>query len=106
MPLFKSNSMLKWLWITLLIVIVDQITKQWVSHSLQLFHPVEVMPMLNLFLAHNPGAAFSFLDNAGGWQRWLFTLIALAVSGFANCSHTSDGLPSDWRLFWVVPWVT
>ena len=81
MPLFKSNSMLKWLWITLLVVIVDQITKQWVSHSLQLFHPVEVMPMLNLFLAHNPGAAFSFLDNAGGWQRWLFTLIALAVSG-------------------------
>jgi len=80
MQLFKGNSMLKWLWITAVVILLDQITKQWASHSLQMFHAVELMPMLNLFLAHNTGAAFSFLSDAGGWQRWLFTLIALAVS--------------------------
>lgn len=78
--LFKTQSMLKWLWITLLVVIVDQVSKQWVSHSLNIFETVRVMPLLNIFLAHNTGAAFSFLSTAGGWQRWLFTLIALAVS--------------------------
>lgn len=78
--IFNSQSMLKWLWITFAVVIVDQVSKQWVSHSLQMFDAVKLMPMLNIYLAHNPGAAFSFLSAAGGWQRWLFTLIALAVS--------------------------
>lgn len=80
MAIFKSESMMKWLWITVLVVAIDQATKQWVSHSLQMFQPVAVMPMLNLYLTHNPGAAFSFLSTAGGWQRWLFTLVALVVS--------------------------
>jgi signal peptidase II len=80
MNIFKTESMLKWLWITVVVVALDQISKQWISHSLQMFHPIKLMPMLNLFLAHNKGAAFSFLENAGGWQRWLFTLIALGVS--------------------------
>lgn len=78
--LLRSDSMLKWLWITVLVVVLDQASKQWVSHSLQMFDAVKIMPMLNIYLAHNPGAAFSFLSAAGGWQRWLFTLIALAVS--------------------------
>ncbi|MBI1424665.1 MAG: signal peptidase II [Gammaproteobacteria bacterium] len=72
--------MLKWLWIAVLVVALDQITKQWASHTLQMYHPVKIIPMLNLFLAHNLGAAFNFLSDAGGWQRWLFTLIALVVS--------------------------
>jgi signal peptidase II len=80
MGLFRSESMLKWLWITVLVVALDQITKQWASHSLQMYRTLELIPMLNLYLAHNPGAAFSFLSEAGGWQRWLFTLIALAIS--------------------------
>lgn len=78
--IINSESMLKWLWITLLVVIIDQVSKQWISDSLQMYQTVTVMPMLNIYLAHNPGAAFSFLSAAGGWQRWLFTLIALAVS--------------------------
>lgn len=80
MGLFKSQSMLKWLWITVLVVALDQIAKQWSSHTLHLYRPLEIMPMFNLYLAHNQGAAFSFLSEAGGWQRWLFTLIALVVS--------------------------
>jgi len=80
MAIFKSKSMLKWLWVTALVVVIDQVTKQWASHALQMYHAIDVIPMLNLFLAHNEGAAFSFLSSAGGWQRWLFTLVALAVS--------------------------
>ena len=80
MGMFKTESMLKWLWLTVLVVALDQITKQWASHTLQMYQPVKIIPMLNLFLAHNLGAAFSFLSDAGGWQRWLFTLIALVVS--------------------------
>jgi signal peptidase II len=80
MRLFRTASMLKWLWLTLVVVIIDQFTKQWASDALQLFRTVELMPMLNLYLAHNEGAAFSFLSNAGGWQRWFFTLIALVIS--------------------------
>lgn len=76
----NSHSMLKWLWITVLVIIIDQISKQWMSHNLQMYETVKIMPMLNIYLAHNTGAAFSFLSAAGGWQRWLFTLIALAVS--------------------------
>jgi signal peptidase II len=80
MGIFNSTSMLKWLWVTVVVVALDQITKQWISHTLQLEQTVTLIPMLNLHLAHNPGAAFSFLSSAGGWQRWFFTLIALAVS--------------------------
>jgi len=73
-------GMLKWLWITVVFVIIDQITKQWAEHVLIKFKPVEVMPNLNLYLAYNEGAAFSFLSDAGGWQRWFFTAIAIIVS--------------------------
>lgn len=80
MNFFKSDSMLRWLWVTLVVVVLDQVTKQWASHALAMYHAVELIPMLNLYLAHNEGAAFSFLSNAGGWQRWFFTLIAIGVS--------------------------
>lgn len=79
-PLFRSQSMLRWLWLTAVLVLLDQVTKQWASHALEMYDAVEVMPMLNLYLAHNEGAAFSFLSSAGGWQRWFFTVVALVVS--------------------------
>ena len=71
--------MLKWLWITVVFVILDQATKQWAEHALEKFTPVKVIPNLNLYLTYNEGAAFSFLSDAGGWQRWFFTIIALVV---------------------------
>ena len=80
MNIFKGESMLKWLWLTVLVVLIDQATKQWASHGLALFHTVKLMPMLNLYLAHNEGAAFNFLSDAGGWQRWFFSLVALVIS--------------------------
>jgi signal peptidase II len=63
-----------------LVILLDQLTKWWASAELSLMQPVPVLPVFNFTLLHNPGAAFSFLSNAGGWQRWFFTGLALVVS--------------------------
>ncbi len=73
--------MLKWLWLSALVFLLDQITKQLAEHYLVLHQPLPVVPGFNLMLAYNPGAAFSFLHDAGGWQRWFFTVLALGISG-------------------------
>jgi signal peptidase II len=72
--------MLKWTWISVLVLALDQLTKQLASGYLNYAEPVAVMPLFNLTLVHNSGAAFSFLAQAGGWQRWFFAAIALLVS--------------------------
>ena len=74
--------MLKYLWLSLLVIVLDQLTKYMASTLLVYYKPQAVIPMFNLTLMHNTGAAFSFLDDADGWQRWFFTIIALAVSVF------------------------
>lgn len=71
-----------WLGVTGLIVWLDWETKHMVSGALTLYRPVEIFSWLNLTLAHNYGAAFSMLSDAGGWQRWLFTILPAAVSLF------------------------
>ena len=68
--------MLKWLWLSGVVIIIDQITKQIAEHSLTLYAHEPVIPFFNLTLAYNEGAAFSFLSEAGGWQRWVFALLA------------------------------
>ncbi len=72
--------MWRWLWVSLLVVVLDQITKQMAAAWLNYAEPVAVAPLFNLTLLHNTGAAFSFLAQAGGWQRWFFALLALVVS--------------------------
>ncbi|MDY0050751.1 MAG: signal peptidase II [Halothiobacillaceae bacterium] len=71
---------LRWLWLAVFVLILDQISKWAATAWLSYAEPVPVMPLLNMTLLHNTGAAFSFLASAGGWQRWFFTLIALAIS--------------------------
>ena len=72
--------MLKWLWLTGLVIALDQASK-WIMVSwLSLYETVAVIPYFNLTMAHNTGAAFSFLANEGGWQRWFFVGLALAIS--------------------------
>lgn len=78
--LFKETG-LRWLWLTLLALIADQVTKQWVIRVFELGESINVMPLFNLTYVRNYGAAFSFLADAGGWQKWFFTAIALGVSG-------------------------
>lgn len=72
--------MLKWLWLSVLVVVLDQGSKYLAERMLTLHDPVALMPLLNMTLSHNPGAAFSFLADAGGWQRWLFIALAALVS--------------------------
>ena len=73
--------MLKWLWLTLLVIALDLASKAVISHYFSLHETMAVIPgWFNLTLAHNSGAAFSFLANESGWQRWFFAIIALVVS--------------------------
>ena len=71
---------LTWLLLSAAIILADWQTKQWVSEALVLYRPQEVTSWLNITLAHNYGAAFSFLSDAGGWQRWFFVVLASGVS--------------------------
>lgn len=66
--------------LSLVIILLDQYTKILATESLILYQPKTVTDFFNLTLMHNPGAAFSFLGDAGGWQRWLFIGLAVAVS--------------------------
>ncbi|MGD2082609.1 MAG: signal peptidase II [Chromatiales bacterium] len=72
--------MLRWLWLSLVVVALDQVTKWAVSAELLLHQPEPVLPFFSLTLMHNEGAAFSFLSDQGGWQRWLFIGLAGLVS--------------------------
>jgi len=74
--------MLKWLWLTALVIILDQASKQAALHLLIPHDPHAFLPFFNFTLTFNKGAAFSFLSSAGGWQRWFFTALAVGVSIF------------------------
>ena len=76
----RNFVMLKWLWLSLLAVILDQVSKLVIAGSMKLYESIEIMPFFKLTYVHNPGAAFSFLSEAGGWQRWFFAGLALAIS--------------------------
>jgi len=74
-----STSNLRWLWLSLVVIVLDQATKHWMLAS---FRPGEDLPLTSfasLVLAFNTGAAFSFLAGEDGWQRWLFAVIAIAA---------------------------
>ena len=71
---------LPWIGLTLLTIVLDQVTKELILRRFELFQTQAWLPVLDITRAHNLGAAFSFLAGAGGWQRWLFTALALVVS--------------------------
>ncbi len=76
-----KQSGVRWLWLAALVFILDIGSKLLVMSTMEYGWPnrIELLPFFNLLYVHNYGAAFSFLSDAGGWQRWLFTAIALAV---------------------------
>jgi len=69
-----------WLWLSLAILLLDQASKWLVLTTLEPYQVIELVPNLNLTLMFNTGAAFSFLSDAGGWQRWVFAGFAIAVT--------------------------
>jgi signal peptidase II len=78
---FYPHNLL-WLGLSVLAIVLDQWTKWIASSHLNYADPVPVLPFLNWTLLHNHGAAFSFLSDAGGWQRYLFTSLAGVYPSF------------------------
>jgi signal peptidase II len=72
----------RWYALAGLVVVLDQLSKWLVLQNLGFGETIYVAPFWNWVLTYNPGAAFSFLADQPGWQRWLFTLLALGVSGW------------------------
>jgi signal peptidase II len=76
----KIPGRLDLLWLSTLIIILDQVSKQIALDQLPMHRSVSVLPGLDWYLTFNPGAAFSFLADAGGWQRWFFTITTIIIS--------------------------
>jgi signal peptidase II len=74
------HSGLFWIWVSVIVVILDQASKIWADNNLILGQPVAILPFFNLTLLYNTGAAFSFMADAGGWQRWFFSVLAAIIS--------------------------
>ena len=75
-----AASGLRWLPLTAVVIALDQASKLWIIHHFFILERVRLLPVLDIVLTYNEGAAFSMLAQASGWQRWLFVALALAVS--------------------------
>lgn len=93
----RKNA-LPWLGLSVAIIVMDWMTKQWALSTLTYAVSKEVVPgFWNWTLVHNTGAAFSFLADAGGWQQWLFSTLAVIIS--AVCVVMLAKQPrGDWRM--------
>jgi signal peptidase II len=93
----QSPNALKWLILSAVIILFDWLTKVWALSSLEYMKSIEVIPgFWNWTLVHNRGAAFSFLAQAGGWQQWLFSALAVIIS-VACVIMLKKADRSDWR---------
>jgi signal peptidase II len=81
------SSGLRWLWIAIIIVVIDRYSKIWMMDHLDFLDSLEMFPFFNLTLAFNKGVAFSFLHSASGWQQKVLSLFACSVSA--------------WILYWL-----
>lgn len=78
----KLDTMHKWLVLVAFLTLIDQLSKRVAEIYLQFAEPVPIIPWFNFMLVYNEGAAFSFLSQAGGWQRWFFIVTACAVCAY------------------------
>ena len=80
----KSNApgLALWLGLAAIVILADQVTKTLIIGSMQLGDMRVVTGFFSIVRAHNAGAAFSFLSDAGGWQRWFFVVLGFVASGF------------------------
>lgn len=82
---YQPSKKIIWFCLSLFVFLLDQISKSWASAELVYAEPLVFLPYFNFTLLHNYGAAFSFLSDAGGWQRIFFAVIAFVVSIFLVC---------------------
>jgi signal peptidase II len=95
-----SKLMTKWLSLSGLVVVLDQLTKLWVVSVMAYQERIDMLPFFAWVRWHNTGAAFSFLAGASGWQRWFFVCLALGFAGFIV--YELRRLPSDDKVMgWV-----
>ena len=82
MPMHRlfTQTGCRFLWLSVLVLVTDQYTKALVLENIELYQAVQVLPFFNLTHVYNYGAAFSFLSDAGGWQRWGFSILAAGIS--------------------------
>jgi signal peptidase II len=78
----RSAALAPWLGIALAVIVIDQITKAMIVAAMQLGDVRTVTPFFDIVRAHNRGAAFSFLNDASGWQRWFFVGLGIAAAAF------------------------
>ncbi|MDR0218413.1 MAG: signal peptidase II [Enterobacteriaceae bacterium] len=71
---------LRWAWLIVVVLVLDLGSKQLILQNFRLHESIPLIPYFNLAYAQNLGAAFSFLADKGGWQRWFFALVAVAIS--------------------------
>ncbi len=76
----EPRGALAWLWVSVIVVALDQASKWWIMQNFELYQRLEILPVFGLTRLHNSGAAFSFLAGASGWQRWFFVVIASLVA--------------------------
>lgn len=76
----KQSTGIKWLWLSLIVITIDLLTKYWVVQNFQLYESISILPIFNLTYARNYGAAFSFLADHSGWQTYFFLGLAVVIS--------------------------
>lgn len=81
MPKIIANTGLRFVWISIIAIVLDQWTKTAIVDAMFIGESIQILPFFNLTYVHNYGAAFSFLYDAGGWQRYFLGAIATVVSG-------------------------
>ena len=77
----NETSGWRWLPLAVAVIVLDQATKVWMVQHFRIYESVHLLPVLDITLMFNTGAAFSFLSDASGWQKWLFVVLALGVGG-------------------------
>lgn len=78
--MIRYPGKIAWLWLTSAVMVLDQISKHLIAAHMRLYDTIVILPVFNISLLHNNGAAFSFLAGASGWQRWFFVALALVVA--------------------------
>ncbi|KRD30590.1 signal peptidase II [Lysobacter sp. Root916] len=97
MSQLPSKNALPWLIVSVAVIVLDQLSKAWVLSSLPEYTAIPVIEgVWNWYRTYNTGAAFSFLSDAGGWQKYFFVVLAVAISGLlaAWLRRTARG---DWK---------
>ena len=91
-----EKSGIRWLWLAVIVFIIDQVTKYWTVQALELHESYQILSFFHFTYARNYGAAFSFLGDAGGWQKYLFTSIAIIVSSYLIYALKKNSAAQRW----------